>query len=183
MKEKGLKPDLSTYNEIIRLTRYLKTDNKGKTEYIMEILTEIKNTGLTPNLSTFNNCLLTVCSFGTDQESVIFALNILKEMEFLKIEPSLGTWNSVLNIFYPSPGVGEKTNILTQVLDQVEKSDMSGQGLTWRDVNDAHFFKNAMDKCLNYRQNGQLIHRIHSIVMRNNNIKFLNKEQILSQYL
>ncbi len=183
MKEKSLKPDLSTYNSIINLTRYLKTDNKRKSEYIMEILTEIKNAGLTPNLNTFNNCLFTICSFGTDQESIVFALNILKEMEFLQIEPSLGTWNSVLNIFYPSLGVGEKTNILSQVVDQVEKADMSGEGLIWRDVNDAHFFKNAMDKCLNYRQNGPLVSRIHSIVMRNNNIKFLNKEQILTNYL
>lgn len=181
MKEKGLKPDLSTCNEIIRLTRYTKTNNKGKSDYIMEILNEIKTNGLVPNLHTFNSCLLTVCSYGADPEAAIFGLNILKEMEMLKIEPSLGTWNSVMAIFYPVSGVGEKTNILAQILDQVEKADLLG-GLVWRDVNDGQFFKNAMDKVLNYKKNGHLVHKLHGILMRNNNIKFLNNDSSFNNY-
>ena len=156
-------------------------NNSAKNAYIMEILTEIKNNGITPNLHTFNNCLLTICSFGQDQDSVIFALNILKEMEFLKIEPSLGTWNSVLNIFYPARAIGGNTNILAQIVEQVERADASQAGLVWKDVNDVLFFKNAMEKCNNYRVNRPLVRRIHSLLMRN--IKFLNKEQIHNNYL
>lgn len=174
----------------------------------MEMLTHIKNDGMTPNLRTFNNALTTIASFGIDQNSVVFTLNILKEMEFLKIgmcyyisnqlihfllvkyinamfllEPSLATWNSVLEIFYPEKNVGGNTNILPQIIDQVEKADMSKEGLVWRDVNDGYFFKNAMDKCLNYGKNASHVHRLHAILMRNNNIKFLNSENLLNLYL
>lgn len=207
MQDLGFKPDLSTCNELIKLTKHMKITNKGKMDHIMQLLVAIKTNGITPNLCTFNNTLYTICSFGIDQESVVFTLNILKEMEFLKIgknlifmlinllriisvyicdllpEPSLATWNHVLEIFYPARAVGDKTNILPQILDQVERADMSKEGLVWKDINDSHFFKTAMDKCLNHRQNGPHVRRIHSILMRNNNIKFLNKEELLNRYL
>lgn len=182
MQDLGFKPDLSTCNELIKLTKHMKITNKGKMDHIMQLLVAIKTNGITPNLCTFNNTLYTICSFGIDQESVVFTLNILKEMEFLKIEPSLATWNHVLEIFYPARAVGDKTNILPQILDQVERADMSKEGLVWKDINDSHFFKTAMDKCLNHRQNGPHVRRIHSILMRNNNIKFLNKEELLNRY-
>lgn len=90
MLEKGLKPDLNTYNEMIKLVRFQHGKSvQDKSAYIMEMLTHIKNDGMTPNLRTFNNALTTVASFGIDQNSVVFALNILKEMEFLKIGMSI----------------------------------------------------------------------------------------------
>lgn len=183
MREKGLTPDLSTYNEVIKLCKYEpKVSNQEKTDFIMQILNEIKNNGLRPNLATFNNCLATISGFGIDQNSIVFALNILKEMELLKIEPCLATWNSVIDIFYPARNVGGLTNILEQIVDQVEKADLSKSGLVWQDLNDANFFRNAMDKCLNYGQNASSIHRIHRVLMRNNNIKFLNGEVASNGY-
>lgn len=85
MKEKNLTPDLSTFSELIKIYRYVDETNEKKTEFIMEIFNEIKAAGLIPDLMTFNNSLNTISNFGIDQNSVIFALNILKEMKNLKI--------------------------------------------------------------------------------------------------
>ena len=86
MREKGLKPDLSTYNEMLKLARFQQgKSNQYKSQFIMDMLTDIKNDGLRPNLRTFNSALATIANFGIDQNSVVFALNILKEMEFSKI--------------------------------------------------------------------------------------------------
>ena len=85
MKEKNLIPDLSTFSELIKIYRYVDETNEKKTDFIMQILNEIKSAGLSPNLMTFNNTLNTISNFGIDQNSVIFALNILKEMKNLGI--------------------------------------------------------------------------------------------------
>lgn len=182
MQEKGLKPDLSTYNEIIKIIKYENQTNEQKTESIMNVLTEIKNNNLRPNLTTFNYALATISNFGSDQNSIVFALNVLKEMEFLKIEPCLATWNSVIDIFYPARAIGGRTNILPQILQKIEETDLSSGGLIWRDINDANFFKNAMDKILNHGQNADCLHHLHAILMRNNNIKFLSRESSLNGY-
>jgi hypothetical protein len=110
-------------------------------------------------------------------------LNGGSKIDKLILEPSLATWNSVLDIFYPEKNVGGNTNILPQIIDQVEKADLSKEGLVWKDINDGYFFKNAMDKCLNYGKNASYVHRLHDILMRNNNIKFLNNEVLSNLYL
>ena len=95
-------------------------------------------------------------------------------------EPSLATWSYVLNVFYPKKDFGSKTEIFPQVLNEVE--NMSKTGLHMRDLNDSNFFTVAIEKCL-YPANSKFIHRVHNILMKNNNIKFLNNEFVYNNYL
>ena len=60
---------------------------------------------------------------------------------------------------------------------------MSKNGIEWKDINDANFFKNAIDRTFNFAQNAPQMHRIHTILMRNNNIKFLNNDLVFNNYL
>ena len=86
MRENNLAPDLNTLNEMISLIRLDKnSSNDKKIELIMEKLLDMKNFGITPNLRTFNNCLRIISEFRVHQQSISFALNILKEMDLLKI--------------------------------------------------------------------------------------------------
>jgi len=201
MKQNNLSPDLNTMNELILL---IGSDGNSsddqKIKHIMEKLHEIKALGIMPNLRTFNSCLKVVSAFNIHQENINFTLNILKEMETLNIrkkkfhikkiiflyyliirkEPSLATWSYVLNVFYPKKNFGSKTEIFAQVLNEVE--NMSKSGLEFRDLNDPNFFTVAVEKC-QFRDNAKYIHRVHSILMKNNNIKFLNNEVINNNYL
>jgi hypothetical protein len=208
MKNHNLVPDLNTMNELIRLIAYIssssvynkKDDSTNKTEplvekkseltidkkieIIMEKLNEIKKYELTPNLLTFNNTLFVIKSFGLNQKSIPLALNILKEMELLNIEPSLATWTFVLQIFYPIRDIGTKTNVLDQIITRVEQQLIkNNQELQWKDVNDSLFFKVAMEKCLISRDHFKHAKRIHDIVMKDNNIKFLNDQRSHRIYL
>lgn len=82
----NLVPDLNTINSLLKLIIY-KTDtqNEKKLELMLEKLNEIKNYGMLPNLTTFNTCLDLIKSIGMNQKSIPIALNILKEMQILKI--------------------------------------------------------------------------------------------------
>ncbi len=170
-------------NAITSLIAYSSISNENKHEQLLVHLKDYKKYNYMPNLKTFNNCLLVVKSMGYFKHSVELTLNILKEMEMLKIEPSLATWSLVLSIFYPSKELGIQTGVLKQVVDEVEKKDKSENGLEWRDVNDSLFFKIAMDKCLITYEHLEQAHRIHRILMRNNNVKFLNDHYSHNKYL
>ena len=85
MQNKLLRPDLTTVNKMIRLISYTQGTFDAKKEQMMNKLKEIKAYGLAPNLSTFNNCLYILRSAGFNKNSATLALDILKEMELLKI--------------------------------------------------------------------------------------------------
>jgi hypothetical protein len=183
MKSKNLKPDLATMNAITSLIAYSSLSNENKHEKLLIHLKDYNKYNCVPNLKTFNNCLLVIKSMGYYKHSIELTLNILKEMEMLKIEPSLGTWSLVLLIFYPSKDLGVRTGVLKQVVDEVEKKDNTENGLEWRDENDSFFFKAAMDKCYLTQEHLEQAHRIHRVLMRNNNVKFLNDQFSYNKYL
>lgn len=86
MKTYNLVPDLNTMNSLLKLIIYSPDySNEKKIELMMEKLTEIKNFGIIPNLTTFNICLELIKSFGLLQKSIPLTLDILKEMQLLKI--------------------------------------------------------------------------------------------------
>ena len=105
-------------------------------------------------------------------------------MELLNIEPSLATWSYVLQVFYPIIDIGTKTNVLDQIITRVEdKLEKNNGELEWRDVNDSLFFKVAMEKCMISQDHFRHAKRIHNIVMKDNNIKFLNDQRSHRFYL
>ncbi len=87
-----------------------------------------------------------------------------------------------MSIFYPYHDIGSKTQVFSQVLDQIEKT-MNSTGLEYRDVNDSTFFKIAVEKCFHYSENAKFVHRLHDILMKDNNIKFLSNEDSHKKYL
>lgn len=95
----------------------------------------------------------------------------------------MATYSSVLSIFYPNRDYGSKTGILKQVIDEVELLSAKPDGLQWRDINDSTFFKVAMEKCVFANDDLNLVKRLHTILMKNNNIKFLNDNYLFNKYL
>ena len=62
---------------------------------------------------------------------------------------------------------------------------MSNQesGLQWHDIDDALFFKEAINKCSRFTNDLGLVKRVHSILMKDKNIKFLNDDYLYNFYL
>lgn len=85
MKSKSLNPDLSTLNKLIRLIGNKRTSFEEKKKEMIEILKEMKSFGIRPNIKTFNNCLFIINNHGPDKLASELAMDILKEMEMVKI--------------------------------------------------------------------------------------------------
>ena len=89
MMKNNLIPDVSTYNQLILFVNTFNETSDNKAEMIIERLKEMKNFGIKPNLSTFNNCLHVISKSGAFQKSIPLALDILKEMEILNISKTI----------------------------------------------------------------------------------------------
>jgi hypothetical protein len=85
MKAKSLNPDLTTINKLIRLIAFKQISFGEKKNEIIARLKEIKSFGIRPNLKTFNNSLFILYTHGSDTAATELTLDILKEMEIVKI--------------------------------------------------------------------------------------------------
>lgn len=147
MKKYNLSPDLNTINSMISLIKLNEELTiEKKIELMMQKLNEIKNYGLMPTLRTFNICFDLIKSFYFFFESIPLTLNLYKEMQNLKIEPSLATLSHFILIFYPSRESNNSTGVFKQVIDKVESMANSPNGIQWRDIDDGDFFRIAMEK-------------------------------------
>lgn len=84
MKKNSLAPDLTTLNKLIKSITYFQNSIETKCQKVIEMLKEMNSYGIRPNLQTFNNCLFAIRN-NYSQKSSQLALDILKEMEILKI--------------------------------------------------------------------------------------------------
>jgi pentatricopeptide repeat domain-containing protein 3 len=185
MKKYNLTPDVNTINSMIRLIQMSPPEitNDKKVELMIEKLNEIKSYGLMPTLRTFNTCLELIKSFSMYQKALQLALDLYKDMQNLSIEPSLATYSHIISIFHPTSNAGSKTGILKQVVEKVEEKAASG-GLVWRDVNDSLFFKTVMEKLGQGNvDNLVLVKRVHALLLKDQNIKFLNDSHLYNRYL
>ncbi|RMZ97541.1 PTCD3 mitochondrial [Brachionus plicatilis] len=185
MKHYNLVPDLNTINAMIKLIRMAPNEisSEKKIDLMMEKLNDIKNYEMMPNLKTFNSCFELIKSFNLFQNSVPLTLNLYKEMQNLKIEPSLATFSHIISIFYPNKDTGAKTEILRQAIERVEAMANGQNGIEWKDVDDGTFFKNAMEKLsFGNAKNLRLVSKLHSILLKDNNIRFLNDSYLFNRY-
>lgn len=186
MKHYKLVPDLNTINAMIKLLKMAPNEvtNEKKIDLMIEKLNEIKNYEMMPNLRTFNSCLELIKSFNMYQNSVQLTLDLYKEMQNLNIEPSLATFSHIISIFYPNRDIGSKTEIMKQIIAEVETMANGENEIEWKDVDDSTFFKVAMEKLsLGDETNLLLAKKLHSILLINNNISFLNDSYLYSKYL
>lgn len=187
MKHYNLVPDLNTINALIKLIIMApdSVTNENKIDLMMEKLNEIKDYEIMPNLKTFNSCFELIKSFNLYQSSIPVTLNLFKEMQNLKIEPCLATYSHIVSIFYPNRDIGSKTGILKQVITQVESMVKKNGAIEWKDTEDGTFFVVSMKRLFlgSKEENISLAKRLHSILLKNNNIAFLNDSHLFNKYL
>ncbi|XP_023319844.1 protein PTCD3 homolog, mitochondrial [Eurytemora carolleeae] len=154
--------------------------NKLKVE-ITDILTSMKAQKLQPNHETLVSCLRAVSMAGSKQKANYsscceFALCLLAEFRTAGVEPSLGAFCHLLDIFY-SKISRERPMIIKDFLNYLEDKDM------WpaRSEQDFLFFKRAMEVCQHLNQT-KLAYRLHSFLLSHNNQNLLGNFRDSERY-
>lgn len=163
---------VEVFNEILRNSDVNIGIHQGK-EAVKQVLAEMKAKRVAPNLDTIVAILtyivpLSKFNKGKDyMESCRAALATMAEFKMLGVEPSLGVYKSLLDVFVkkyhkdPSP-------ILKDILGQLEGKNM------WpaRHKEDFFFFSRAMNICA-MMNDSQLAFKVHELLLTGDNLKLV----------
>lgn len=180
-KEQKIPLDLATYNLIIRNINNQSLTAEIRWIKIKEILQEIKEHGIKPDIHTLNGILSTVKMGGNIFKIQEYAAQAMAEFKILGIESSLETYSHLLEIYHGKQSPPSDT--IYRIVEQIEKMPE----LKAHSIGDLTFFYKAMVVC-RYRlsNSSSITRRIDNIVTQSDNIKFLgdaHQEQLYYRYL
>ncbi|XP_030621674.1 small ribosomal subunit protein mS39 [Chanos chanos] len=166
MLNNRLTGDVHIFNALITAAPEVREKYNEKWDLIVELLRQMAEQKVNPNLLTFNAVLKSLRRCGSLARTQAFL--IISEMKALGIVPSLATYSHVLGIFYKaaSPAAGN-TNILQDVMNEV-----SGKSFVAQDPDDVSFFMSAMRICLDTKDMEQA-YRVHSLLSVGENWRLL----------
>lgn len=98
--QKGFTLNTETYNFIIRSALTLKDNNQKRLDFIVQIANQLNQNGLKPNLRTLNAIMEILSACKSDRLCRAYMSRFLAEFKQLGIEPSLGTYYSLLIALY-----------------------------------------------------------------------------------
>uniref|UniRef100_A0A671SAH1 Small ribosomal subunit protein mS39 n=1 Tax=Sinocyclocheilus anshuiensis TaxID=1608454 RepID=A0A671SAH1_9TELE len=125
-----LKADVHTFNALIIAAPEVKEKYNEKWELIVDLLKQMAEQKVKPNLLTLNAVLKALRRCGTLGKSQAFP--VISEMKALSIDPSLASYNHLLAIFYKTGApIQGQTDILQEVMNEV-----SGKSFTAQDPDD-----------------------------------------------
>ncbi|XP_078079691.1 small ribosomal subunit protein mS39 [Mustelus asterias] len=170
-----MKANVHTFNALISAVPELKEMYNEKVDLILELLKQMAEQKVQPNLLTFNSALKSLRKCGSMAKGL--SLQIMNEMKHLNIEPSLASFDHLLAIFYkPAAASRQHTDIIFEVLDEIE-----GKHFEPRDPDDVNFFISAMRLCLDLKDL-ELAYRLHKILETGNNWMLLGDSYQQSIY-
>ncbi|XP_067240770.1 small ribosomal subunit protein mS39 [Chanodichthys erythropterus] len=164
-----LTADVNIFNALIAAAPEVQEKYNEKWELIVDLLKQMAEQKVKPNLLTFNAVLKALRRCGALGKSQAFP--VISEMKALSIEPSLASYNHVLSIFYKTgaPIQGQK-DILQEVMYEV-----SGKSFTPQDPDDAQFFITAMRICLDTKDIEQA-YRVHELLRVGENWRLMGND-------
>lgn len=165
-QQKGIILNVDTYNSIIRVANFLKEDYDLRWSFVATMLDHIKQAEIKPNLGTLNAVLYTLNTMGGGKTVREFVLKTLREFKDLDIEPCLGSWYYVLNVFCKDRG--PRSAILIDILNEVENKEHK-----IRDISDTNFFVTAMDVAKNHLGDLSTGERVHKMLLLGNNYNLI----------
>ncbi|XP_033633555.1 pentatricopeptide repeat domain-containing protein 3, mitochondrial-like [Asterias rubens] len=161
MQERGVQADVHSYNALIKGAVYIRDDYQERWTVILQLMQQMQLEGISPNLQTFNSLLDSLRIMGVIGRRK--ALQTLSEMKAVGVEPSLGTYNLLLVIFYKDSL--PPSDMLYDIMDTIE-----GMSFSLKHDQDVHFFKNAMNVCLNLKD-VELAYRVDLLLNTGDNNK------------
>ncbi|XP_023279105.1 pentatricopeptide repeat domain-containing protein 3, mitochondrial [Seriola lalandi dorsalis] len=134
--------DIHIYHALIIAAPNVQEKSSEKWDLIAELLTEMNQQKIRPNLTTFNCVLKSLRRCGPLARTK--ALQTLNEMKALGIVPSLGSYDHILSIVYRTVFSDQRnTDILQEIM-----SELDGRSFTCQDPCDVLFFATAMKICV-----------------------------------
>lgn len=173
----GIEIDLTTYNAFIQNINKPGVTAEMRWTQIRNILTELNNKQMKPNVHTLNAILATIKTGGNINSIQDYTIQTLAEFNALNIEPSLKTYAHLLDIFHGKQS--PPSNVIYQIIERIEKHP----NLVAQCVDDLTFFYKAMVVCrYRVKNSAALARRIDNIVTYSDNIKLLGDAQQEQHY-
>ncbi|KAM4586071.1 small ribosomal subunit protein mS39 [Fundulus diaphanus] len=161
-----LSADVHIFNALISAVPEVREKFNERWDLISELLNQMREQKVRPNLLTFNSVLKALRRCGSLAKT--YAPQTLNEMKALGIAPSLATYDHLLAVFYKSASFGlSNTDLLQDVLTELE-----GSSFTCQDPNDVFFFSSAMRTCLD-NKDLELGYKVHRLVEVGENWRLL----------
>ncbi|XP_013884665.1 small ribosomal subunit protein mS39 [Austrofundulus limnaeus] len=154
--------DVHMFNALISAVPDVRENPDEKWELVSELLKQMNQMSIRPNLLTFNSLFKTLKRCG--KLSTIYAPLALNEMKALGIAPSLATYNHLLHMNVHG---FLKIQVLRNLLLELE-----GCSFTCRDPGDNLFFGTAMKACL-INNDLELGYKVHSLLEVGENWRLL----------
>ncbi|XP_054453669.1 pentatricopeptide repeat domain-containing protein 3, mitochondrial [Anoplopoma fimbria] len=167
--------DVHIFNALMSAAPDVRDKYNERWDLITELLNQMSQQKVQPNLITFNSVLkaLRRCGFLAKTQ----ALHTLNEMKAMGIAPSLASFDHVLAVFSKAASSGQgNTDILKEVM-----SELSGTSFTCQDPDDVLFFSSAMRICLD-NKDLEMGYTVQSLVERGENWRFLGDSYQQSVY-
>ncbi|KAM7417107.1 hypothetical protein PAMA_016966 [Pampus argenteus] len=166
MLNNRLTGDVHIFNALISVTPKIQNTREKKWDLILELLTQMSQQKVQPNLLTFNTVLKCLSQCGPTAKTV--ALSILTEMKAIGIAPSLATYTYILWTFFKTASCAERnTDILQEMMLELE-----GTSFTCQDPDDIYFFGSAIKICLQSKDL-ELGYKVQSLVEVGENWRLL----------
>ncbi|XP_007439313.2 pentatricopeptide repeat domain-containing protein 3, mitochondrial [Python bivittatus] len=154
---KKLKADVNTFNTLIVAAIEVKERYIEKWACIEDLLRQMVEQDIQPNLLTFNSVLKALKQCGKVPRAK--ARLTLNEMRTLNIEPSLATYYHLLCMSHKIARVADsQSHVLYAIINEIE-----GKAFYPQDPDDIHFFLSAMKTCLELKD-VQLAYRLNRVV-------------------
>lgn len=164
--EKQFQLDTATYNSIISNVNFLKENVDQRWELCKDLLQQMKQQQLKPDLGTMNSLLECISTFGNFKLARNSALQVLSEFKKLDIHPSLGTYYYTLIIFCRERG--PVSHVIVDILNEIE-----GQEFKIQHPKDTFFFTTAMDVCRNHLHDRSLAKKVNDLLHTGNNYELI----------
>lgn len=160
--EKQIQLDTNTYNSIIQIISFLKDTADQRWQLCTDLLRQMAEQQLLPNLGTLNATLQCISSFGNFKFARSSALKVLPEFKQLGVVPSLGTYYYLLIIFCRERA--PVSHVIVDILNEI-----AGKHFKIEHPRDTYFFATAMDVCRNHLHDKALAKKVDELLHTGDN--------------
>ncbi|CAO2605386.1 Pentatricopeptide repeat domain-containing protein 3, mitochondrial, partial [Lemmus lemmus] len=169
--------DVYTFNALIEAKMFMPDEKfEDKWNNILDLLKHMVSQKVKPNLQTFNAVLKGLRKFYLLGR--LPALQTLREMKYIGIEPSLATYHHIIHLFYQRAANAIKTPslIIYDIMQELEGRTFSPQ-----DLDDGTVILVANFQCSSLRDL-ELAYQVHRLLNTGDNRKLIGSDLQLNFY-
>ncbi|KAK2500869.1 hypothetical protein MC885_021389 [Smutsia gigantea] len=142
---------------------------------MLDLLKQMVAQKVKPNLQTFNTILKCLPRFHLFAR--LPALQTLREMKAIGIEPSLATYHYIIQLFCHDGFTSKESYAIIYDI----MNELTGKKFSSRDPDDSMFFQSAMRVCSSLRDL-ELAYQVHGLLNTGDNRKFIGSDHRQKYY-